>query len=404
MPQKTMNYRYRIYPSKKQIRRLSKNLDVCRRMYNELLEINIETYKNTGKGLTGYDLNNCIKYLDTNTDVVYAQVKQNINDRISKAFKSFFRRCKERKSGKRVKVGFPRFKKSYKSITYPQKGFRFKSDKRLYISKIGNIPIIKHREIKGKIKTMTIKRTPSNQWFVVFSCEAEPKERKHSNKKIGIDVGLESFATFSDGTKIENPRFLVESEKKLKKYQRRLSRKKKGSKNRMKARLKLARVHNHISNQRDGFLHKQSRWIADNYGFIAVEKLNIKNMVRNHYLAKSISDASWNSFIQKLCYKAESAGAEFVQVDSRGTTQECSKCGREVSKSLAVRTHKCSCGLVLDRDHNSAINILNRATVGLTESHACGDSASTSCLEYGACRVKEAGTIRDEIGAGSSRL
>jgi putative transposase len=184
----------------------------------------------------------------------------------------------------------------------------------------------------------------------------------------------------------------------LRKYQRKLSRKKKGSKNRVKARIKVAKAYNYIVNQRMDFLHKTSKNIAENYGFIAVEKLQINSMVKNHYLAKSITDASFNNFIQILCYKAESAGAEIVEVDPRGTSQICSECGRDVKKSLSVRIHKCPyCGLTVNRDLNSAINILDRATAGRAGSHACGDLSSTSRLERGASRVAEAGTIRGEL-------
>lgn len=164
-------YKFRLYPSRKQIKCLSEQFEACRKTYNELLEINIETYKNTGKGLTKFDLDKCIKYLDTDTSIVFSQVLQNLNDRLNKAFKNFFRRVKERKSGKHTKAGFPRFKKWLRSITYPQMGFKFKSDKKLYVSRIGSMPAVLHRLPKGKIKTLTIKRNRANQWLAIFSCE-----------------------------------------------------------------------------------------------------------------------------------------------------------------------------------------------------------------------------------------
>jgi len=390
------NYKFRLYPSRKQINRLSGQFEICRRAYNELLEISIGTYENTGKGLSKFDLDKCIKYLDTNTDIVFSQVLQNINDRIGKAFKNFFRRAKKKKSGKHIKVGYPRFKKHFKSITYPQMGFRFKSGRRLCVSKIGSMPIVLHRAPKGKIKTMTIKRNNANQWFAVFGCEVDIKPKKHISvkSKVGIDVGLENFATLSDGITIQNPRFLVKSEKRLARYQRRLSRKSKGSNNRRKAILKTARVHNKIANQRTDFMHKQSRAIADKYGFIAVEKLSINGMVHNHHLAKHINDASWGNFIKMLGYKAWNAGGRVVEVNPRGTSQTCSNCGKAVPKSLSVRTHKCPfCGLRVHRDLNSSIEILNRATVGRTGSHACGDGASALSKKDKASPVVEAGTI-----------
>ena len=407
------SYKFRIYPTKKQTRRLNNHLNLCCELYNTLLQECRHAYRTEKKSLINrHELNKLIKEIKHNRpkfNTVYSQVLQDTRDRVINAYSHFFRRVKEKKSGKRIKVGFPRFKKFYKSITYPQNNgsFKFKNDRRLHVSKIGSILIVKHREIQGKRKRLTIKRNPAGQWFAIFSCEVETQKQEHEfpNNKVGIDVGLEKFATLSDGTKIENPRFFINSEKKLKKYQRRLSRKKKGSKNRIKARIKVAKVYNHILNQREDFLHKQSKWLVANYGFIAVEKLQINYMIKNHHLARSIADASWNNFIKMLCYKAESAGADFYKVNSRGTSQICSKCGKEVKKSLAVRIHKCPyCGLIIDRDLNSAINILKRATAGRVGSHACGDLTSTLPPEGKASRVVEAGTIRHEIGAGSTRF
>lgn len=395
------NYRFRIYPSRKQIGRLNNQFVLCQYLYNTLLAQCKKLYKAEKKSMTEYQLNNLIKEIkdsDERFKSVHSQVLQNISDRLIKAYQNFFRRVKEKKGGKQIKVGFPRFKKFYKSITYPQSGFKIVSDKQLYIAKVGNVPLILHRIPKGKVKCMTIKRTQSGKWFVVFSCETEiPTVRKHlfSNKQVGIDVGIEKFATFSNGDMIKNPRFILKSEKKLSKCQRRLSRKKKGSNNRRKARIRVARTHEKITNQRQDFLHKTSRNIANNYGLIGVENLSINNMVRNHCLAKHITDASWNNFLQMLDYKVVETGGRVIRVNPRNTTQTCSRCGAIVSKDLSIRTHKCShCGLVLDRDVNSAINILNSiATVGQTESHACGDLTSTSCLEQEASQVAEAGTI-----------
>jgi putative transposase len=196
----------------------------------------------------------------------------------------------------------------------------------------------------------------------------------------------------------------MKAERRLKRLQKRVSRKVKGSKNRRKARYRLARMHEKVANQRKDFLHKESRKIADNYGLIGVEDLKIRNMLRNHCLAKHISDASWGRFLQMIGYKAESANALFVAVDPRGTTGECSGCGAMVPKDPSDRIHDCpECGLVLPRDHNSARIIKKRAehTVGHTGIHACGDTASTGSsglvnrLDGPASGVAEAGTIYD---------
>jgi putative transposase len=391
-------YRYRMYPKQETKQKMLRTLESCRRIYNEFLDICQSTYEMTGKGLTKFDMNKCIRYgIDADISVVYAQVIQNINDRIAKAYANFFRRVKEKQSGKNVKIGFPRHKKCYKSFTYPQLGFEL-IDNHLKLSKIGvvQVRIGKHQNrIQGQIKTLTIKREPSGKWFAIFSCIEEIQEKPRVNdKKIGIDVGLEHFATLSDGTTIDNPRFLIQSERRLKMMQRRLSRKQKGSKNRTKARLRVAILHEKIVNQRHDFLHKLSCHIVKSYGFIAIENLNIKNMVRHPYLAKHINDASWGTFGRMVCYKAESANGELAKVNPRGTSQDCSMCGNKVPKTLAQRWHRCPfCGISMHRDLNAARNII---TIGTMVKYACGDGSSALAMrEHSLSRKQEAiGLVR----------
>ena len=329
---------------------------------------------------------------------VYSQVLQNAADRISKSFKNFYRRVKDKRCKQK---GFPRFKTKVCSITYPQSGFKFLSDKKLHLSKIGNIPIKLHRIPKGIIKTLTIKINKANQWFACFSCESNKpnsskKEEIHKNPDsyAGIDVGINNFAALSDGNIITNPRFLVNSENKLKKLQRMLSKKKKGSKNRLKAKLKLAKFHIKIANQRNDFLHKISSNIANKYSIIKAEALNIKNMVKNHHLAKHINDASWNSFIQMLSYKAVKCGGQLIKVVSRNTSKTCSNCGNEQEMPLSKREFICNdCGFACDRDINAAINILN-STAGLAETYKpAGDYARLSARK---AVINESGTIFGE--------
>lgn len=352
--------KFRLYPSKKQIGVLEEQFELCRQTHNWLLASCKGTYEKTGKTLTQFDLNKnlmCFKNQRPAITKVYSQVLQNISKRIKDGYGNFFAR---RKAG--LKAGLPRFKKhgSYKSITYPQKGFKIKG-KKLYLSKIGDIRIKQHRELRGQIKTLTVKRLPSGKWFASFSCIVETQRTEKPFKDVGIDVGLNSYAMLSDGTKIENPRFYRKSEKRLGRLQRQLSKKKKGSSNRNKARLKVARLHEHIQNQRTDFLHKASRKIVDTYESVYVEDLKISNMVRNHCLAKSISDAGWGRFIGMIAYKAESAGGGLIPVNPRNTTQNCSQCGEYVKKTLSDRIHDCPyCGLVMDRDQNAALNILKR--------------------------------------------
>jgi len=374
-----MNFRYRIYPSQSQIIRLNKTISDCCFIYNKLLETKINAYKIDKTNFSQFDLNKITKDIDV---PIHSQVKQNISKRINDAFNNFFRRVKEKKG----KVGFPRFKNlnRYRSITFPQSGFKFVSDKRLFISKIGNVPIISHRVPKGKLKTFTIKRTAIG-WFAVFSCSDVPiKKIEVENNHIGIDVGIESFAVLSNGEKIENPKFLIKSKKKLAKFQRRLSRKKKGSSNRRKARFRVARLHQRIFNQRQDFLHKISFTLIKQFKIISVEKLTIKNMIKNHYLAKSINDASWGYFIQMLSYKVEKTGGQLIKVNPRNTSRTCSKCGNVQDMPLANREFKClTCDFVCHRDLNASIviDMAGQAKISSSEENACGLDVSPSSVK-----------------------
>lgn len=379
-------FKYRIYPSSKQKIKLINNFKICKSAYNKLLAISIDAYKFGKVSLTKFDYDAINKGYSSD---VHSQVIQNVSDRVRKAYQNFFRRVKS----KEKKKGFPRFKSKINSITFPQSGFKILSDKRLRLSKIGSVPIILHRVPKGKIKTLTIKVNKARQWFAIFACEIEETKALHPSKnKIGIDVGLENFATFSNGETIDNPRFLIQSEKRLTGLQRRLSKKKKGSKNRNKARFRVAKQHLKVTNQRTDFLHKLSYRIAKSNSFIAVEDLKVTNMVKNRWLAKSISDASWNSFIQMLSYKAVRCGGQFVKVNPRNTSKTCSKCGTITEMTLNKRKFKCpSCGFVCHRDLNAAINILS---VGqdLPEFTPVDDCVRPSAMK---AVVNEAGTICD---------
>lgn len=380
-------YQYRLYPSQKQRERLFENFDICKEIYNNLLETSIKTYNETGKTLRKYDFD---KLLTGKNSEVFSQVKQNISDRVSKAFQNFFRRVKDPKCKEK---GFPRFKSRIHSITYPQFGFKFLSQRRLKVSKIGSIPIVLHRVPKGVVKTLTIKRNRAGQWFSIFACKVAVKPVKNKSKAtVGIDVGIESFAVTSNKDFIENPHYLIKAEKHLKLLQRRVSRKKKGSENRRKARFLLAKQHLKVSNQRLDFLHKLSYSLTERYGFIAVEDLNIKGMLHNHHLAKHISDASWNSFIQMLSYKAIVSGGQLVKVNPRNTSKTCSNCGAVADIPLKQREYQCSvCGFICHRDLNASINIL-KIGQDLPESNARGHDVRPSPLK---AIVVEAGTILD---------
>ena len=388
-------YRYRIYPSRKQKVRIINSLKTCKAIYNEILALNIDSWRYGKVSLSGFD---CNKYLTGKYPEIHSQVKQNVSDRVHKAFSNFFRRVKDKSCKEK---GFPRFKSRVNSITFPQSGFKILSDKRLKLSKVGNVPIVLHRIPKGKIKTLTIKQNKARQWFATFACELEKGGKPvvfPQNSRIGIDVGLESFVTMSNGEIVDNPRHIVKAEKRLKLLQGRLSRKKKGSVNRRKARFRLAKQHIRVANQRTDFLHKLSHRITKSYSFIAVENLNIKGMLNNHWLAKSISDASWNSFVQMLSYKAVTCGGQLVKVDPRNTSKTCSKCGTIKEMPLSKRLFLCpKCGFACHRDLNASINILKVGT-DCAELNACEHNVRPSLVK---AVVNETGTIMTEPSTSS---
>src|SRR4030066_1660075 len=363
-------FQFRIYPGRKQEIILNRTLTTCRHLYNEKLaerkkqsELNRlkKTFDVFPWGKTEW-----INYYDQKLDLtasktffqkeIHSQVLQDVIKRVDRSMVNFFKG-----------FGFPRFqgRNRYNSFTYPQSGFELK-DGKLILSKIGTFKIILHRKIEGKIKTCTIKKD-IDQWYVSFSCEIEEPVPVEIKTKTGIDVGLISLITLSNGEQIEPPKFLRESEDKLTHEQKRLSRKKKGSEKRNKQRIIVSKVHRKIRNKRKDFAHKTSRMLVDNYDLIKFEDLQIKNMVQNHHLAKSISDAGWYQLMNLTEYKAAYAGKLVEFVYPAGTSQTCI-CGYPVPKDLSVRIHRCSsCGLVMGRDQVSAI-LIDRSisTVGTT--------------------------------------
>ncbi len=352
--------KYRLYPTKSQRSKMERTLDLCRWTYNQTLVYRKDTWEKEGRSTSKYETHNLLPGWKTEKlelTEVHSQVLQNVQERVELAFKAFFRRVK---SGE--KPGYPRFKGRgwYDSFTFPQSGFKLVSGK-LRLSKIGDVKIKLHRPIEGEIKRLTIRRTSTGKWFACFSVEFDhpPKPPWKDGLMVGIDVGLERFASLSNGEKIDNPRFFRSEEKALAKAQRRLSKCEKGTPQRGKALKVVQRIHERIANRRYDFAHQISNQLVAKYGLIAFEDLNIKNMIQNHHLAKSISDAAWRMLVTTTSYKAESAGSIAVLVDPRNTSQLCSSCGLKVTKSLSDRVHECpQCGLVMDRDENAAINIL----------------------------------------------
>ena len=366
------SFKYRLRLTKKQENILLAHIDQCRILYNQLVCARIQAWKNENKSLSQYDQTKTIPMLKqqhTAFKQVYSQVLQQVSARVDLAFKGFFRRLKEKaKTGE--KAGFPRYKNEnrYDSITYPQfaNGCRL-DNKGLRLGSIGCIRVVQHRPLKGIPKSCTITRTATGKWFASISCDIGDNDRKNNNgSAVGIDVGLTSFAVTSDGQKIENQRFFRKEEKALAKAQRKWDAVKKRPKTdavREKRRKVTGRVHERIRNKRHNFAHQASRKMVNRHSFIAVEKLDVKEMQKNRRLAKSIADVAWSLFRHCLEYKAEEAGIGFKAVDPKHTSQDCSACGHREKKPLSQRVHHCkACGYTTDRDHNAAINIL---TLGL---------------------------------------
>src|SRR5215216_273286 len=350
-------FKYRIYPSRAQQTILEGWLAHCCELYNAGLQERRDAWKICKKSVTykeqAIQLPE-IKESRSEFGNVHSQILQDTLKRLDKAFDAFFRRVK---TGD--KAGFPRFhsRSRYDSFTFPQSGFAIESGK-LKLSKIGRVKIKLHRPMEGKIKTCTITRSSTGKWFACLAVEGEAQPLPKSKESIGVDVGLKEFAVLSNGEAIHNPKFFRKAEKRLAKAQRKLSAATKGSRKRQKCRKVVAQVHERIANKRRDFAHQESRKLVNRFGILVFEKLNIRGMLKNHCLAKSIADAAWSQLVTFTSYKAENTGRRALQVNPRNTSKMCSGCGLLAEIDLRVRIFHCTgCGLTLDRDHNAAINI-----------------------------------------------
>lgn len=336
-------------------------LDLCRELYNAALQERRDGWKVSRARINFFSQNLQLKYVRQERPDIgayYSAIFEECLRRVGRTYDAFFQRCL-----KGQKPGFPRFKSRdrYNSFTYRRSGFWLEGDK-LRLSKLGSVRLRLSRPVEGKIRNVTIKRQADGWYAILLVDELYCPFIPRTGESVGIDVGIENLATLSTGEIIENPQFLRASERRLRIAQRKVGRRKMRGKNRRKSVQQLARVHQKIVNQRRDYLHKVTNRIIREFDEIAVEDLNIAGMVKNHHLAKSISDAAWNTFVTILTIKAESAGRRVWKVPAAFTSQDCSRCGARVKKSLAVREHRCiGCGLVLHRDHNAAINILARA-------------------------------------------
>ncbi|SFR09089.1 RNA-guided endonuclease InsQ/TnpB family protein [Desulfoscipio geothermicus] len=352
-------HRFHIEPTKEQEQKLFLTLTLCRRLYNAALEQREICYRQRGKSPTCTSQKNELPMLKRELPEykqVNAQVLQDCLQRLDNAFGRFFNSL----------AGYPHYKDHhhYRSFTYPQadKQDHFKKSGCIYLPKIGHVKMKAHFEFDPTTVSRINVKYQNGKWYVNLTSEIQEADTVEIVNKVGIDVGLLTFAALSDGTKIDNPKYFRESEKKLARLQRRLSRKKKGSNNRGKAKAKVTRLHDKIANQRKDFLHKTTCGIVKKYDLIAVENLSVKNMVKNRRLSKSIADAGWGKFLDYLEYKCLKYGKTFVKIPPGGTSQTC-VCGAHVPKDLGIRVHKCpECGLIADRDLVSAMVLLQRAS------------------------------------------
>jgi putative transposase len=372
----------RVYPNKQQKVSLAKAFGTTRWVWNHFLALTNQTYKKTGKGVAKYDMIKQLPKLKKEEETewlkqTYSQSLQSVCLNLSRAFVNFF----EKRSS------YPRFKSRHgkQSLIYPQNVKL--AENKIYFPKLDWIDAVIHRPIEGSIRTVTITKNCAEQYYASVMLE-DGKEKPviiTKGKEIGLDLGLTHFCITSDGKKFDNPRWFKKHERNLKTKQQQLSRKQKGSNNRNKSRLKVAKIHNKISRCREDFHHKLSRRIVNENQVIVLENLAIKNMVKNHCLAKAISQVGWSQFCTMLKYKAEQEGKIYLEVDRFfPSSKTCNVCLNQVgSLPLDLRTWTCSsCMTTHDRDINAAISLrdegLRLLTCGTRDKAYCQDVRPSS--------------------------
>jgi putative transposase len=343
-----ITFKFRLYPTTVQARKMEETTETCRRLYNNLLAYRMETQTGVFEQKR---LLTQSRRADKFLKAVQSHVLQDVAFRLDKAYGAFFAGISR----------YPKFRRrnKYNSFTFDYTGFQVgKSSVRL--SMIGDVKARFHRPILGVAKRATVIRD-IDQWFVAFAVEEEPVAKKAAPGQVGVDVGVSNIVALSDGTLIENPSFLSTSSSRILSLNRQLSRKRRGSSNRMRTKVRLEKAWRKLKRQRDDFTHKLSHELVEKNGLIVFEALNVKNMVRNHRLASAIMDASWWKLRQLTAYKAERRGGRVLLVNPAWTSQKCSRRGvmNPKMKDLSQRVFECdACGLVLDRDVNAARNVL----------------------------------------------
>lgn len=356
-------YKFRLYPNQEQRIYLAKTFGCTRFVYNRMLAERIKSYEENKdldiksiKYPTPAQYKDEFEWLKEVDSLALANAQMNLD----KAYKNYFRD---------KSIGFPKFKKKTNTNNYTtnnQNGTVYIENNHIKVPKLKSmIKIEQHRQFNGLIKSCTISQVPSGKYFVSILVDTDIVELPKIDNKVGVDLGIKEFAITSDGDFFSNPKYLKQSEKRLAKLQKSLSRKKKGSNNRKKAKIKVAKLHEKIGNQRKDFLHKVSSQLINENQVIVIEDLQTSNMIKNHKLAKSIADVSWSEFRRMLEYKAKWYGREIIVAPSNyASSQLCSNCGNQSSqtKDLGCRTYICPvCGIVIDRDVNAGKNLLKLA-------------------------------------------
>lgn len=355
-------YRFKLKPTKAQAQAFAQWLGSCRYVYNLCLDYKKQLYSSHSLSINKNQIQKELSAIAREVEwigCVHSQTLQEVTDRLFKSYDGFFQQGK----------GFPKFAKRslYRSFTYKQGVKLHQNTCRVQLPKIGKVTYRKSQEVHGKVKTASVVRE-ADGWYVTLCCEVDIVPLPVTTNVVGLDVGIASFVVTSDGVVVDNPRHLYRYEHQLRKAQRAVSRKKKGSRNRRKAIAKLARLHLKVRNSRKDFHHKLSTKLIRENQAIAVEQLQVQHMAGNHKLAKSISDVGWYQFVQLLEYKSRWYGREFRKVAPHHTSQDCWVCGwRNSDLQLSNRQWTCANGHTLDRDVNAAINIRNKA-VGQTVS------------------------------------
>lgn len=355
---------YRIYPSKAQATLLEETRETCRRFYNDCLAERKEAYENEKRTVGKFEQLRHVKERKATSPCVakvHSHILQVVVTDLDLAFHAFFRRVKAGET-----PGYPRFKgrNRFDSFGLKEYGNGFKIDgRRLKVSGVGRIVVRWHRPIEGTVKTVRLVKK-ADGWYACFSCQVEPRPLPAAGAAVGVDLGIASLITTSEGEKVPHPAFYREGQKRLRVLQRSVARKKKRGSNRRKSVKALQIHHQRVNRRREDFLDNLTHDLIERYDVIGLEDLRIPNMVRNRHLAKSILDAGWGYLVAHLTHKAEEAGREVVLVNPAYTSKTCSGCGR-IFETLTLKDRwvSCSCGRSLDRDHNAAINILKAALI-----------------------------------------